>query len=359
MSCSEDAGRQNSPAGHENGARPDTSPVKLRSFVLCKYDEARRRGDIDDWTDHSDIGASFDGRVLTAEEYQRTEDRYIAAADILARAAGASHFTLRNVFLHSPPPAWLGEVYEGRIVDKASALRMLRGHMSGDTPAAWFESEKMCMMMGFDFYMHVQIPERALASLDEIEEMGLFVLGGREQDEDEDEEVHVSRHADDTFWTEVAGGLAVRSSAQQQEARTLVVERWAGGRLGRRLWFVAADDLSSVAASVKRQALISAFIDLEIHATSRGEVARAVEAARRARSDDDGADVVIFPLAGDRELRTVTVEWDDPLPDDGDLPPGQEFGVFPWPAEDAVRLEAVVPGDDGCVTARWVASSTS
>lgn len=54
MSCSEDAGRQNRPASHEDGARPDTSPVKLRSFVLCKYDEARRWGDIDDWTDHSD-----------------------------------------------------------------------------------------------------------------------------------------------------------------------------------------------------------------------------------------------------------------------------------------------------------------
>ncbi|WP_327170122.1 hypothetical protein OG471_00600 [Streptomyces sp. NBC_01336] len=359
MSCSEDAGRQNSPGDLEDGARPDTSLVKLHSFILCKYDKARRRGDIDDWTDHSDIGASFDGRVLTAEEYQRTEDRYIAAAHILARAAGASRFTLRNVFLHSPPPDWLGEVYEGRIVDMTSALRMLRGHMSGDAPAAWFESEKMCMMMGFDFYMHVQIPERALASLDEIEEMGLFVLGDREQDEAEDEEVHVSRHADDDFWTEVAERLAVRSSAQQQEARTLVVERWAGGILGRRLWLVAADDLAPVAASVKRQALISAFIDPEIHATSRGEVARAVEAARRSDSDDDGADVVIFPLAGDRELHTVTVEWDAPLPDDGGLPPGQEFGVFPWPAKHAVCLEAIVPGDDGCVTARWVASSTS
>ncbi|MEU3792531.1 hypothetical protein [Streptomyces fructofermentans] len=358
MAYSEDAGRRTSPAGHENGAGPDPSPVKLHSFCLCKYDEARRRGDIDDWTDHSDIGASFDGRILTAEEYQRTEDRYIEAVDILARAAGASHFTLRNVFLNSPPPAWLGEVYEGRTVDKASALRMLRGHMSGDTPAAWFESQEMCMRMGFDFYLHVQIPERALASLDEIEEMGLFVLEDREQDEDE--EAHVSRHADSTFWTEVAGQLAATSSAQQQEARTFVVERWAGGRLGHRVWLVAADGLSSVAASVKRQALISAFTDLEIHTASRGEVARAVEAARRSQSDDDGddADVVIFPLTDDRELRTVIVEWDDPLPDDGDLPPGQEFGVFPWPEEDAVRLEAVVPGDDGCVTARWVASST-
>lgn len=356
MSCSEAADRQNRPEGHENGARPDTSPVKLHSFVLCKYDEARRRGDIDDWTDHSDIGACFDGRILTAEEYQRTEDRYIAAVDILARAAGASHFTLRNVFLHSPPPAWLGEVYEGRIVDKTSALRMLRGHMSADAPAAWFESESMCMMMGFDFYMHVQIPERALASLGEIEEMGLFVLGDREQDEDQD--VHVSRHADDAFWTEVAERLAVRSSAQQQEARTLVVERWAGGKLGRRLWLVAADDLSSVVASVKRQARISAFIDLEIRATSRDEVAHAVEAVRRARSGDDDEGVVIFPLVGDTELPTVTV-WGDLMPDESCLPSGQEFGVFPWPAEDAVCLEAVVPGDDGRVTARWVASSTS
>ncbi|MGW7056935.1 hypothetical protein ACWGHM_00135 [Streptomyces sp. NPDC054904] len=358
MPCSEDAVRQNRPDGHDDGTRPDTSPEKLRSFVLCKYDEARRRGDIADWTDHSDIGACFDGRILTAEEYQRTEDRYIAAADILARAAGASHFALRNVFLHSPPPAWLGEVYEGRIVDKNSALRMLRGHMSGDTPAAWFESEKMCVMMGFDFYMHVRIPERALASLDEIEEMGLFVLGDQEQD-DEDEEAHVSRHADDEFWTEVAEELAVRSSAQRQVARALVVERWAGGQLGRRLWLVAADDLPSVAASVKRQALISAFVDLEIHTTSRDEVAHAVEDARRAHSDDDGPDVVIFPPAGDKELPTVTVEWDDPLPDERELPPGQELGVFPWPAEDAVCLEAVVPGDDGRVTARWVASSTS
>ncbi|MFJ8825529.1 hypothetical protein ACIREE_27645 [Streptomyces sp. NPDC102467] len=357
MSCSEDAGRQNSPAGRENEALPDTSPVRLHSVVLCKYDEARRRGDIDDWTDHSDIGESFDGRVLTAEEYQRTEDRYIAAADILAGAAGASHFILRNVFLHSPPPAWLGEVYEGRIVDKTSALRMLRGHMSGDAPAAWFESEEMCMMMGFDFYMHVQIPEHALSSLAKIEEMGLFVLGDEEQDEVE--EALVSRRADGAFWTEVAEELAARSSAQRQEARTLVVERWAGGKLGHRLWLVTADDLSSVAASVKHQTLISAFLDLEIHATSRGQVARAVEDARRSHSDNDSADVVIFPLAGDRELRTVTVEWDAPLPDDDGLPPGQEFGVFLWPAEDAVRLEAVMPGDDGSVTARWVASSTS
>lgn len=83
-----------------------------------------------------------------------------------------------------------------------------------------------------------------------------------------------------------------------------------------------------------------------------------MEAARRARSGDDDADVVIFPLAGDRELRTLIV-WDDPLPGDSGLPPGQEFGVFPWPAEDAVCLEAVVPGGDGCVTARWVAPSTS
>ncbi|WP_327234757.1 hypothetical protein OG349_13005 [Streptomyces sp. NBC_01317] len=43
-------------------------------LLISKYDEARRRGEVDDWMSYDDIGASFDGRVLTAEEYQRTED---------------------------------------------------------------------------------------------------------------------------------------------------------------------------------------------------------------------------------------------------------------------------------------------
>ncbi|QIQ02952.1 hypothetical protein [Streptomyces liangshanensis] len=36
-------------------------------------------------------------------------------------------FALRHVFLNAPEPSWLGEMHDGRVVDLAAGLRLLRG----------------------------------------------------------------------------------------------------------------------------------------------------------------------------------------------------------------------------------------
>ena len=58
--------------------------MKQFYYCVCKYDPAFRdeKGAYkkDEWTDFSDIGRAFDGKVFTEEEYYETEDRYVAFA---------------------------------------------------------------------------------------------------------------------------------------------------------------------------------------------------------------------------------------------------------------------------------------
>ncbi|MEV0039083.1 hypothetical protein [Streptomyces sp. NPDC050804] len=333
------------PSGHASGRGSSTTVCLL----ISKYDEARRRGEVDDWTSYDDIGASFNGCVLTAEEYQRAEDRYIAAANLLARAVGTDRFILRHVFLPQPAPSWLGEVYDGRTVGLETALRLLRENLRGGSPSVLLESGQLQIAVETDFYLSARIPESAIGALVEIEKMGLYPI---RVPWEQDEEQPVSRPADDRFWAEVA----TRAASTEGRTRTLVLERWAHGDHGHRWYLVGEGGLPSVARSVRSQSLVTAFFDAEIRWAPRGEIARAVDLLR---ADNDDPCVVVFPLSGSGALRTLTCGEGTPLPGEAELPPGSEFGFFVWPYEDVVFTQAVVPGEDGRIVAEWPAPWTS
>ncbi|MFJ2650996.1 hypothetical protein ACIO1C_30285 [Streptomyces sp. NPDC087420] len=312
-------------------------------LLISKYDKSRRDGEVDDWTSYDDIGAAFGGRILTAEEYQRTEDLYISAVELLAKAVGVDRFVLRHVFLNVPEPSWLGEMYDGRVVDLAAGLRLLRESLRDGTTSALLESgDVLRVAVDADFCLSVQIQESALESLAEIEKMGLYPL--RVPCWAEEEEPAVSRPTDGRFWADVTARAAVDSTP------TLILERQAQGTYGHRWYLVEDGGLPSVAGSVRRQSLVTAFFGVEIRWAARNALLRAVETLWGA---DDDPRVVIFLRSDEGPLRTLTCGEGVPLPSGAELPPGDEFGFFLWPDEGVAFTQAVVPGEDGRIAARW------
>ncbi|MFD6416237.1 hypothetical protein [Streptomyces sp. NPDC060194] len=311
-------------------------------FDLSKYDDARRSGEVDDWTDHSDIGQSFDGTVLTEEEYQRVEDLYIDAVDVLAEAVGADRFALVSLYPGEPTPAWLGEVYEGRVVDRRSALRFLRATLRGASFHGVLRSRELEVFAGFDYYLHVSTSQRAERVLGTVEEMGLYPRPFT--DEEPEDEPHVSRPADDRFWSDAA--------IRADEAPALVLERWAarGGEYGERWFLAAGGDFAPVAASVRRHSMVAVFSGVRIGWAPRDEVARTLDAL-----DADGEDprIVVFPRPEGTALRTMECGEGEPVPTAAELPEGSEFGYFVRPAEDLACVQAVWPGEDGRIVGEW------
>lgn len=67
--------------------------------------------------------------------------------------------------------------------------------------------------------------------------------------------------------------------------------------------------------------------------------------------------VVIFSRsAGGGALEALTCEEGVTMPSEVELPAGSELGFFAWPDEetsDTSFVQAVVPGEDGRIVARW------
>ncbi|UDM05440.1 hypothetical protein [Streptomyces longhuiensis] len=311
-------------------------------LLISKYDKARREGEIADWTSFDDIGESFDGRVLTAEEYQRTEDLYVFAVEHLAHEAGVNQFEMRDIILSSPEPSWLGNMYDGRVVDLGTALRLLRRMLrDGDVSCSLRSADVLKVAVETDFYLSVQLPDSAVDSLAQIERMGLYPVRVPCWEEDEGE--LISRPADAEFWAEVASESHIRRSPM------VILERWARGSYGERWHLAEEGNPRPVAESVRPHSLITAITDLEIQWARRDELVRTV----RSLMDGDDPRVVIVARAEGAALQTVTCGEGVEIPSETELPAGDELGYFLWPEDDAPLIQAVVPGEDGRIVSRW------
>ncbi|MCX4825652.1 hypothetical protein OG883_38560 [Streptomyces sp. NBC_01142] len=313
-------------------------------FLISKYGEAERSGAVDAWTSHEDIGRSFNGRSLTAEEYHRVEDVYVSAVESVANAVGVDRLELRNVILNQPAPCWLGHIYDGRVVDLKTALLLVRAMLRDGWISCSLESSDILRVgVVTDFYLSVEIQPGAIGSLANVERLGLYPVQVDCWSEDCGDIPLVSRLADEGFWEEVAAGAAVARSAM------VVLERWAEGSCGHRWFLVEDENLAAVARSVRSQSLVTAFFDPRIRRASRSHFRRAVSS-----SVVDDSPVVIFARsAGGDALDVLTWGEGDALPSEAELPAGDELGFFVWPNEDALFVRAVVPGEDGRIVARW------
>jgi len=68
-------------------------------YRIAKYDPAIRSegGKYTEWTSFSDVGATFDGKVLTPSAYEEVEAAYIAVATAFLREADAGSVSIRGL----------------------------------------------------------------------------------------------------------------------------------------------------------------------------------------------------------------------------------------------------------------------
>lgn len=183
----------------------------MNNWRITKYNPAFRdeRGPYlkDEWTSVSDIGKSFDGEVLTFEEYRRIEVAYVSTA--LSFVSEARHDALRITYLET---YGVSEVRAEDLWDIAFDPKLAEKGMllSGEALAdvcrlvlreiLWckLESDKgFYIHFGYDYYMHVSSPVSSEKSIAYGMQQGLFI------------EVMESPYSD-------AGGVSQRHAADAQ-----------------------------------------------------------------------------------------------------------------------------------------------
>jgi hypothetical protein len=142
---------------------------------VTKYDPALRdsRGAYTRkaWTTYSDIGKSFDGVVLTREEYERVEDAYATTAVAFLREAGLPSLTVAGLEGPGEAQPSLSEASQLGLADVGEVVRrMLREEL-------WcrLESADAFIHIGWDYYMYVGVPRRCPRSEALARQLGLFV----------------------------------------------------------------------------------------------------------------------------------------------------------------------------------------
>ncbi|MEX6634423.1 DUF7683 domain-containing protein [Hyphococcus lacteus] len=163
-------------------------------YRIIKYDQSQRdeRGAYigpSAWTCYSDVGETFDGKVLTIEECLRVESAYINAAIKLFEESGLPHLRLTRVDGHEWQKEKLrsegGPLYdpafdeiefaEDVIVlhkDMPTVLQMI---FRGFAEASLEWRDKFYIHIGWDFHMYVGIGKATTDNDDAARSRDLYV----------------------------------------------------------------------------------------------------------------------------------------------------------------------------------------
>jgi len=150
---------------------------------ITKYDPQYRdnRGAYlkDEWTDYGDIGKTFEGKILTLEEYLKTEDAYIQA--ILLFMEDLNIDSLRISCLEkdgrNPKKVIVDdiEIVNNTYVNKESIVPIIRLILRSKT---WckFKAKQMYIDCNSEFYTFIiSIKRPSDSAIKKIELMGFFV----------------------------------------------------------------------------------------------------------------------------------------------------------------------------------------
>jgi hypothetical protein len=144
-------------------------------FRVTKYDPAYRDESgayqRDEWTAFSDIGKSFNGDILTQEEYQRVEDAYVSSALSFLREAGRSLLVVVGLENNRGSPL---APLEGSVLQEPQLGEVIRNVLR---EKFWcrLEGDDCFLHFGWDYYVYIGVPLRCEQSRTLASRLGLFV----------------------------------------------------------------------------------------------------------------------------------------------------------------------------------------
>jgi hypothetical protein len=142
-------------------------------YRVTKFDPANRNEagnyTADEWYLHCQIGDTFDGVLLTEDEYLRVEDAYIATALRFHSDAGQPDIFAISVEDNRK----LGAPAEGSLITSNQLPALCRAMLRGDY---WcrIEGRDFFIHFGYDFYMYIGACAATEHTLDFARSEGLF-----------------------------------------------------------------------------------------------------------------------------------------------------------------------------------------
>lgn len=226
----------------------------MQDFLISKYSDSERSGADESWTSYSQIGQSLNGSILTATEYYEVEDSCLQAVRKMTELVGASCCTIRWLYLGEEPPLWAAALYEGCSIDVELALKYLRYILRFGMSSCVFEfSSSLIVSVEFDYY---------LSTTSEALVVDEALRGSALRSWDADFEAPawkspaVFQGSEDLLWDVVA--------SRRTQGETLILEKWAGGRYGRRWYLVGEGALAEICNSVRPGSALFPFFDVDI-----------------------------------------------------------------------------------------------
>lgn len=147
----------------------------MQQLRITKYNPCQRNAQghylLNEWTEFSDIGKEFEKGVLTTEQYENVESKYIESALGFLTEAGIGYLRARSVENHqnfSDAPA------EGERIATADLKAAFRNVLRNKY---WckFEAEHGFVHFGYDFYMYIGTSVDCEAAQKSAVLRGLFV----------------------------------------------------------------------------------------------------------------------------------------------------------------------------------------
>lgn len=159
----------------------------------------------DEWSSISDVGKHFGGRVLTAEEYQKWEDRYLAAIRLICQSLNVETLEVGAPGAPFELPEWPPLYTDGTLVGLETALHMARGVLREELHCVLRGPDRLCFQFGYDYEFFVRTPSSLTKILSEIAEIGLYSVDLEPDDRlfDGDTEGAIETPANFDLWQKV------------------------------------------------------------------------------------------------------------------------------------------------------------
>ena len=149
------------------------------NWRITRYDPALRdaRGAYTEvtWTSSSDVGRAFNGVVLSAEEYERVETLYLAAANRFAQESGVTALEVRGVDYASSLAT------DGDVVNLSLGLDLVKANLREELSCRLEAvDDRFYVHVGFDLYMYIGSETDCSHAVEAAQADGLFVEAGFE-----------------------------------------------------------------------------------------------------------------------------------------------------------------------------------
>ena len=150
---------------------------------ITKYDPKNRNLDgiylKDEWTRYSDIGKTFEGNIVTQDEYLKFEASYIKAVLLLMDCLQVEVLQVAGLekVMKNPKAVYIGDtvIKNNEFYPKETIPLILQSILRNKFWCRLISNNLLYIQTGWDYYMYVGSARACKSTIQKIELMGLFV----------------------------------------------------------------------------------------------------------------------------------------------------------------------------------------